>query len=87
VGTRASLDRCGKSRTSPGFNHRTVQPVTSRRDDYGILTHMVKEEKQEVLNACVIRGFRREVVEISTLLGCETTCSGDVWLVQSSKSQ
>jgi len=27
VGTTAGLDGCGKSRTPPGFNPRTVQPV------------------------------------------------------------
>jgi hypothetical protein len=44
VGPVASLEGCGKSRSSPGFNHRTVQPVTSRRNDYGILTYMVKKK-------------------------------------------
>jgi hypothetical protein len=42
----------GKSRTSPGFNHRTVQPVRSRLDDYdiltGILTHTwLKKENRK----------------------------------------
>jgi hypothetical protein len=31
---RASLDRCEKSRPSPGFDPRTVQPVGSRYTDY-----------------------------------------------------
>ena len=31
---RAGLDRCGKSRPTPGFDPRTVQPVASRYTDY-----------------------------------------------------
>jgi len=34
VGPRAGLDRRGKSRPPPGFDPRTVQPVTSRYTDY-----------------------------------------------------
>ena len=34
VGTRAGLDRCGKSRPPPGFDPRTVQPVASLYTDY-----------------------------------------------------
>jgi len=34
VGSRAGLDRCGKSRLPPGFDPRTVQPVASRYTDY-----------------------------------------------------
>jgi hypothetical protein len=30
---RAGLDKCGKSRPSPGFDPRTVQPVASRYTD------------------------------------------------------
>ena len=30
VGPRSGLDRCGKSRSLPGFDPRTVQPVGSR---------------------------------------------------------
>ena len=33
VGSRAGLDRCGKSRSSPGFDPWTVQPVASRYTD------------------------------------------------------
>jgi len=29
VGPRAGLDRCGKSRPTPGFDPRTVQPGSS----------------------------------------------------------
>ena len=36
VGPRAGLDGYGKSRTPPGFNPRTVQPVTSRYTDWAI---------------------------------------------------
>jgi len=34
VGRRAGLDRCGKSRSSPGFHPRTVQPIASRYTEY-----------------------------------------------------
>jgi hypothetical protein len=30
VGLRAGLDGCGKSRSPPGFDPRTVQPVAGR---------------------------------------------------------
>ena len=30
VGPRAGLDGCGKSRPTPGFDPRTVEPVESR---------------------------------------------------------
>jgi len=33
VGPTAGLDEYGKSRPPLGFDHRTVQPVTSRRTD------------------------------------------------------
>jgi len=33
VGRRAGLDGCGKSRTSHGFDPRTVQTVASRYTD------------------------------------------------------
>ena len=33
VGPRAGLDGCGKSRPAPGFDPRTVQPVTSHYTD------------------------------------------------------
>ena len=33
VGSRAGLDRCGKSRPPPGFDPRTVQPIASRYTD------------------------------------------------------
>ena len=34
MGPRAVVDLCRKSRPPPGFDHRTVQPVTSRYTDY-----------------------------------------------------
>jgi hypothetical protein len=34
VGPGTGLDRCGKSRTPPGFNPRTAQPVTSHYTDW-----------------------------------------------------
>jgi len=37
VGPRAGLDRCGKSRSPPGFDPRTVQPVASRYIEYARL--------------------------------------------------
>jgi hypothetical protein len=37
VGPRAGLDRCEKSRPPPGFDPRTVQPVTSRYIRFFIL--------------------------------------------------
>ena len=33
VGPKAGLDECGKSRSSPAFDPRTVQPVASRYTD------------------------------------------------------
>ena len=40
VGARAGLDRCGKFRPPPGFDHRTVQPVASRYTDWVIPAHL-----------------------------------------------
>jgi hypothetical protein len=36
VGTRAGLDRCGKSRPPPGLDPRTFQSVASRYTEYAI---------------------------------------------------
>jgi hypothetical protein len=38
VGLRDGLDGCGKSRPTPGFDPRTVQPVANRYTDSGIRT-------------------------------------------------
>jgi hypothetical protein len=34
VGLRAGLDWCGKSRSPPGYDRRTVQPVASRYPEF-----------------------------------------------------
>ena len=39
VGLRASLDGCGKSCSSPGFDSPYVQPIASRYADYAIPVH------------------------------------------------
>jgi hypothetical protein len=39
VGPRTGLDGCGKSRPSPGFDPRAVQPVASRYTDCAYLGH------------------------------------------------
>jgi hypothetical protein len=36
VGPRAGLGGCGKSRSPPGFDPRTIHPVASRYTDYAI---------------------------------------------------
>jgi hypothetical protein len=41
VGSRASLDRRGKSRPPPGFDSRTIQPVAIRYTDYSIPAHII----------------------------------------------
>ena len=44
VGSRAGLDRCGKSRPPPGFDPRTVEPVASRHIDY--TTGLTKDDNE-----------------------------------------
>jgi hypothetical protein len=39
LGARDGLDECGKISPPPGFDPRTVQPVTSRYTDYAIPAH------------------------------------------------
>ena len=39
MGSRVGLDRCGKSRPTPGFDPQTVQPVASRYTDWAIPAH------------------------------------------------
>jgi hypothetical protein len=41
VGQRAGLDGCGKSRSPPGFDPPTVQPVASRYTDCAIPVHKI----------------------------------------------
>jgi hypothetical protein len=40
VGLRAGLDGCGKSRPPPGFDLRTVKPVSSRYTDCAMPAHI-----------------------------------------------
>jgi hypothetical protein len=40
MGFRASLDRCGESRLTPGFDPLTAQLVASRYADYIIPAHI-----------------------------------------------
>ena len=42
---RAGLDRCGKSRPTPGFDPRIVQPVASRYTDYATRPNFVGEHQ------------------------------------------
>ena len=56
MGPRAGLDKCGKSRRSPGFDPRTVQPVDSRYTDY----------------ATRPKKLYKAVVILILLYGCET---------------
>ena len=42
MGPRVGLDRCGKSRSPPEFDPRTVQPVASRYTDYATRTTELK---------------------------------------------
>ena len=39
MGPRAGLDRCGKSRLTPAFDPRTVQPVAGRYTDWATAVH------------------------------------------------
>ena len=42
MGPRASLDKCGKFRPTPGFDSRTVKPVASRYIDYATRPTLLK---------------------------------------------
>jgi len=42
VGSKAGLDRWGKSRPPPGFDPQTVQPVVSRYTDWAIPAHTTR---------------------------------------------
>jgi hypothetical protein len=50
VGSRAGLDRCGKSRHLLGFDPRTVQPVASRYTDYATRPTIIFCNRQKVFN-------------------------------------
>jgi hypothetical protein len=39
MGPRAGLEKCGKSRSPPGFDPRTIQPAARRYTDYAIPAH------------------------------------------------
>ena len=41
VGPRAGLVKCGNSRSPPGFDPRTVQPVANRYADYAIPAQII----------------------------------------------
>ena len=46
---RAGLDGCGKSRSPPGFDSLTVQPVASRCNDYAIPADDCSEKIPKIL--------------------------------------
>jgi len=50
VGPRAGLDGCGKSRSPPGFDPRTIQPVASRYNDYAIPAAVPPSRGRESMN-------------------------------------
>jgi len=41
VGPRAGVDGCRKSRSKPGFDPQTVQPVVSRHTHYASPAHII----------------------------------------------
>jgi len=47
VGPRAGLDGCGKSHPPPGFDPRTLQPVTRRYTDSAIPT-LISNNSQNI---------------------------------------
>jgi hypothetical protein len=65
VGPRDVLDECGKSRSSLGFETRTVQPVASRYTEYVILVHSF------IFRTCKLWEFKDglgdKILEISVL--------------------
>jgi hypothetical protein len=56
VGPKAGLDVCEKSRPPPGFDSRTVQPVTSRYTDPSYPTHETEGMSLEL--SCKIYGTK-----------------------------
>ena len=63
VGPRAGLGGCGKSRPPPGFDPRTVQPVSSRYTDNAIPAHKITS-KLEGINHCTFGAIKQTVVII-----------------------
>jgi hypothetical protein len=66
VGPRTGLDGCGKSRPSPGFDPRTVQPVASRYTDRAIAAHRQPSycfDKQEISTFCSSANARLHLPE------------------------
>jgi hypothetical protein len=75
VGTRAGLDKCEKSRTKPGFDPRTVQPVASSYTDWAIPAHICrcigktksnKVSTQSNYTYCYVIQFQHNFVRKST---------------------
>jgi hypothetical protein len=58
VGLRTGLEGCGKSRPSPGFDYRTVQPVASRYTDYAIPALQVQDFWKKFI--CTSKGNEQE---------------------------
>jgi hypothetical protein len=58
VGLRAVLDRCRKSRPTPGFDPRLVQPVAIRYTDYAIPAYILRKYTHQIMDQkCVISGI------------------------------
>ena len=49
MGPRAGLDRCGKSRPPPGFDPRTVQPVSMRVVTENSIFHVQSDSGGQVI--------------------------------------
>ena len=57
MGHRAGLDRCGKSRPTPGFDPRTVQPVASRYTGYATRPTQCGVETQIIIGLRYIETY------------------------------
>jgi hypothetical protein len=56
VGSRSSRDRCGKTLPlppPPGFDPRTVQPITSRDTDYATPSHNTGYKQQQKIGEVI----------------------------------
>ena len=60
MGLRAGLDWCGKSRRTPGFEPRTVQPVASRYIDGAIPAPRNRVATNNYVHDSVVQGDQRE---------------------------